>query len=105
VVGVGLAALAGGVVLGIQAKGFEDDAFALCPDPAATCADSAQAQELSDRGGGRALYANIAYGVGAATIVGAAVLWFTGAPRKADRIAVTPRLDAGFAGVTVRAGF
>ena len=34
--------------------------------------------------GSRALFANVAYGVGGAAIVGAAVLWFTGAPSKAD---------------------
>ncbi|HWU87282.1 MAG TPA: hypothetical protein VN253_08405 [Kofleriaceae bacterium] len=103
--GVGLAAVAGGVVLGAQAKGFESDAFALCPDPAESCTDAARAQELADRGADRALYANIAYGVGAAAVVGAAVLWFTGAPSRADRIAVTPKLGAGFAGVTVGLGF
>ena len=104
-VGVGLAAVAGGVVLGARAKGLEADAFALCPDPAVQCADSAQAQELSDRGASQALYANLAYGVGAAAVAGAAVLWFTGAPPSVDRVAVSPKLGAGFAGVTVRLGF
>jgi hypothetical protein len=103
--GLGLAAIAGGIVLGIQAKGFEDDAFALCPDPSASCDESVRAQELAGRGSDRALYANIAYGVGAAAVAGAVVLWFTGAPANADRIAVTPKLGAGFAGVTVGLGF
>ncbi len=102
---VGLAAVAGGVVLGIQARKLEDDAFALCPDPTVSCADAAQAQELSGRGTDRALYANIAYGVGAAAGVGAAVLWLTGAPPRADRVSVTPKVGAGFAGVTARFGF
>lgn len=103
-VGVGLAAVAGGVVLGVQAKGFENHAFALCPDPAA-CPDFPHAQDLADRGADRAMYANIAYGVGAATVVGAAILWFTGAPLRDDRVAVTPKLGSGFTGVTVHLGF
>lgn len=103
--GVGLVAIGGGVVLGLSAKGLEDDAFALCPDPAVPCADAAEAQDLTDRAGTRALFANVAYGVGGAAIVGAAVLWFTGAPTKSDRVAVAPRLGTGFTGVTVRVGF
>lgn len=103
-VGVGLAAVAGGVVLGVQAKGFENHAFALCPDPAA-CRDSAHAQDLADRGAEHAMYANIAYGVGAATVVGAAILWFTGAPLQDDRVAVTPKLGSSFTGMTVHLGF
>ncbi|MBK9032010.1 MAG: hypothetical protein IPL61_11895 [Myxococcales bacterium] len=103
--GVGVAAIGAGVGLGLSAKGLEDDAFALCPDPNMPCADAAEAQDLVDRGSQRALFANIAYGVGGAAIVGAAVLWFTGAPTKADRVAVAPRLGAGFTGVTVRVGF
>jgi hypothetical protein len=102
--GAGLAAVTAGVVLGIQAKGFEHDAFALCPDPSVTCTDAERAQELSGRGSDRAMYANVVYGVGAAAVIGAAVLWFTGAP-KADRVAVTPKLGAGFAEVAVRVGF
>jgi hypothetical protein len=104
-VGAGLAAIAGGVVLGVQAKGLEADAFALCPDPAMMCADSAQAQELADRGASRGRAANVAYGLGAATVVGAAILWFTGAPQRADRIAVTPLRGSGVTGLTVRVGF
>lgn len=104
--GVGLAAIGGGVVLGMSATGLEDDAFALCPDPAVPCADAAEAQDLADRASSRALFANIAYGVGGAAIVGAAVLWFTGAPTSgSDRVAVSPRLGASFTGVTVRVGF
>jgi tetratricopeptide (TPR) repeat protein len=103
--GVGLTAVAGGIVLGIQAKGLEEDAFALCPDPTVMCADSARAQALADRGADRALYANIAYGVGAAAVIGATVLWFTGAPSSGDRVAVTPSLGSRFTGVNVRLGF
>jgi tetratricopeptide (TPR) repeat protein len=102
---VGLAAIGGGVVLGLQASSLEDDAFALCPDPAVPCSDAAEAQDLSDQAADRALFANIAYGVGGAAIVGAAVLWFTGGPAKPSRVAVAPRLAPGYSGVTVRVGF
>ena len=104
-IGVGLAAIVGGVVLGVQAKGLENEAFTLCRDPASACAEFARAQTLADRGADRAMYANIAYGIGAATVAGAAVLWFTGAPLKDDRVAVTPKLGSGFTGVTVHLGF
>lgn len=104
--GVGLVAIGAGVGLGLSAKGLQDDAYALCPDPAQPCGDAAKAQDLTDRANSRALYANIAYGVGGAAIVGAAVLWFTGAPAKsADAVAITPRVGRGFSGVTVRVGF
>ncbi|MEZ4402228.1 MAG: hypothetical protein R3B06_19545 [Kofleriaceae bacterium] len=104
--GVGLVAIGGGVAFGLQAKGFEDDAYALCPDPATPCADAARAQDLSDKSASRALLANIGYGVGGAAVIGAAVLWFTGGPsRSSDQVAVTPRLGSAFTGVTVRVGF
>ena len=103
--GVGVAAIGAGIGLGLSAKGLEDDALALCPDPATPCADAAEAQDLADQGASRALVANIAYGVGGAAIVGAAVLWFTGAPPKAETVAIAPRLGRGFTGVTVRIGF
>jgi hypothetical protein len=104
-VGVGLAAAAGGVVLGLQAKRLEEDAFALCPDPNATCERSEQAQVLTHRGTQRAMLANIAYGAGAAAVVGAAILWLTGAPPRPDRVSVAPRLGGGLAGVVVHVRF
>ena len=91
---VGVVALAGGVVFGLQAKGFEDDAFALCPDPQVACPDGDRATELSSKSASRGLFANISYGVGAASLIGAGVLWFLGAPVAADaNVAVTPRAN------------
>ncbi len=92
---VGVVALAGGVVFGIQANGFEADAFALCPDPMA-CRDADVANDLMENGRSRALAANLAYGVGAGAAIGAVVLWFLGAPGSAgsSSIALTPRAGA-----------
>ena len=85
-IGVGV-----GLLLGLQAKGFEDDAAALCPG--VMCENAAEANALVDKAEQRALFANVAYGVGAAALVGAAVLWFTGAPDEAPaEHAVVPRV-------------
>lgn len=90
---VALGAAAGGVVLGRQSARLEDDAFALCPDPEVSCPEAAEANATLDRARDRALYANIAYGVGGAAAITAVVLWITGAPEPAEsRVAVTPRL-------------
>ncbi len=104
--GVGVLALAGGLVFGMQAKSLEDEAFMLCPDPAMPCAAAAQAQDKLDSGRSKALLANIAYGVGGAAVVGAAVLWFTGAPKTpSERVGFQPTLGPGYAGVDVQVRF
>lgn len=106
VAGLGVAAIAGGVVLGMSAKSLSDDAFALCPDPGVPCADSAEAQSLSDKANDRALYANIAYGVGGAAVVGAAVLWLTGGPKaEPSRVGVAPRIGRSSSGILVTVKF
>jgi hypothetical protein len=78
--GVGVASLAAGVVLGLRATGKRDDAFALCPDPHAPCADARRADSLAASGHRAAIGADVAFGVAAAGAIGAAVLWFTGKP-------------------------
>jgi hypothetical protein len=45
---------------------------------------SLAASDLMALARSRALLANIGYGVGAAAVVGGAILWFTGAPRTAS---------------------
>jgi hypothetical protein len=106
VAGLGVAAIGAGVLLGMQAKGYEDDAFALCPNPATPCADGDRATELTDKGHSRALFANISYGVGAAALIGAGVLWFLGAPPTAEAtVAVTPRTGAGTAAIDLTVRF
>lgn len=106
VAGLGLAAFGAGVMFGLQAKGFEGDAYALCPDPATPCADGDRANELIEKGQQRALLANVSYGVAAASLIGAGALWFLGAPTKPEAaVAVTPRASVGTAGIAVTVRF
>jgi hypothetical protein len=90
--GVGLGALGAGVVLGLQAKRLDDDAYALCTSPSVACVDAAAANDLNQRARSRAVVANVAYGVAGAAAVAAAILWLTGAPEL--RVAVTPRVGS-----------
>jgi hypothetical protein len=94
--GVGVAALAGGVVLGLQSRQLDHDTYALCPSPSTPCGDAREANDLNQRGRSRALQANIAYGVAGGAAIAAAVLWLTGAPESPGepRVAVTPQLGA-----------
>lgn len=103
--GAGLASLVGGIVLGARSNGLKRDAFALCPDPAALCADFMRAQDLAERGGRQALYADVAFGAGAAIAVGATISWLMGAPTRPDRMAVTPKIGSGVAGAALRVQF
>jgi hypothetical protein len=92
VVGAGL--IGGAVVLGLSAQRDENEAFELCPSPEQICPEAQLANDLLDRGNRKALVANIGYAAGGAAIVGAAVLWLTGRPVRAEsRIAVIPRPD------------
>jgi hypothetical protein len=107
--GVGVAAFAAGAILGVKARSLADDALTLCPMPT-SCATPKEANDLNQRARSRATLANVSYGVAAAAAVGAAVLWFTGAPHAAEssepvsRISVTPRLGAA-TGVDVSVRF
>lgn len=90
--GVAVAAAVAGVLMGRQSAQAEDDAYALCPDPAMACADADRANDLIDRGRQRALFANIGYGVAGAGAITAVVLWITGAPaRPSSRVSLSPR--------------
>jgi len=95
VAAVGVVAIGSGVVLGLQAKGLQDDAYALCPEPL-VCSSADEATSLMERGRTRALMANIGFGVGAGLAVGAVVLWFVGAPTSSSSssIAIQPRAGA-----------
>jgi hypothetical protein len=73
----GVSALVVGGVLGMQSRGLQDDADARCPDPMVPCGDAEAAQSLSDRASSRAMFADVAFGVGAIAVGGAAVLWLT----------------------------
>jgi hypothetical protein len=67
--GAGLAAVGGGIVFGVLAKGAEDDLKAKSHD-------SATAQDLADTAQQDALIANILMGVGGGMIATSVVLFF-----------------------------
>lgn len=103
---VGAAAVASGFVLGSQSRNKQDDAHMLCADPPMPCANADQANALIDAARSRALGADIAFGVGAAALIGAGVLWFTGAPSAAEtNVAVTSNIKTGELGLVVSGRF
>ena len=96
------AGLVAGIVLGTQAKSKRDEAHQHCSNTAMPCADADIANKLIDEAQGRALGANIAFGVAGALAIGAGVLWFTGAAESpAHHVAVAPTLAPGEPGVVV----
>lgn len=107
VAAVGVVGLAGGLVFGLQAKGLESEAFDLCPNENDPCANAAQAQEKIDSGQSKAMLSNISFGIGGAAVIGAAVLWFTGAPKATEdeRVGVHPTIAPGYSGIDVRVRF
>jgi hypothetical protein len=96
-----------GAVLGASAKGKQNDAFKLCPEPATPCTEADQSNALLKASHSRALEANIAFGLGAAAAVGAGVLWFTGAPdgENPRHVSVVPSVVPGETGVVVMGRF
>jgi hypothetical protein len=99
---VGVGSLAAGAVFGKQARNREDEAFALCPDPALACQDAARAQMKLDVAHTRALYSNVMFGVAAVAVVGATVLWVTGSP---ERVKIQPAISSQTVGLAVTGGF
>lgn len=97
VAGASAAALITGAVLGVSAKGNQDEAFQKCSEPAIVCGSASQANALLTTSHSRALEANIAFGIAAAAAVGAGVLWFTGRPDRATstRVGVVPSAASG----------
>lgn len=108
---VGALGLAVGSVLGLQASGLYDDAEAACPlDDYQLCDPAArnESQDLRDDARSKANLATVSFVVGLAAGIGGAVLWFTSAPDDAtglESARITPILEPGQAGVSVRFGF
>jgi hypothetical protein len=104
VAGLGALAAGAGIAAGLPIRGLEDEARALCPGN--PCADADAANALGDRARRRALLANVSFGVAAAAVVGAAVLWLTGGPDDAgERTALSPVFAPGFAGLDLAVRF
>jgi hypothetical protein len=105
--GVAVGAFVAGAVLGSGANGLEDDAYLLCPDPQLACPSADRANDLIERAESRSLYANVAFGVGVGAAIGAAVLWFTGAPSSAEsaQVGVRPTVAPGYVGASYGVSF
>ena len=103
--GVGVAGVVVGAVFGVSARGKQTDAEDLCPDPAIECVNAARATALTKSGHDRAFVANLAFGLGGAAIVGAAVLWLVGKPAEAGHVSIVPRVAPGETGVSVLGRF
>jgi hypothetical protein len=95
VLGGGVAATVVGVVLGSSSYSKRDQAYALCPDPAAYCARSADANSLISTAHTRAIEADVSFGVAAAAAAVAGLLWFTGAPEERVRVEATASSHGG----------
>jgi len=78
--GAAVASAVAGVIVGLQAKKKNDQAFDLCPSPSTPCDDFAKAGKLTDSAHKLAIGADVAFGVALAAAAGATVLWFTGRP-------------------------
>ena len=103
---VGVAALGTGIVFGVQANGYRDEAAGLCPSN--PCGNAEEANRLSDKADSRALFANVSFGASAALIVGAAVLWYVGSPSSApdtDSAFIVPQISPTSAGVAFTTRF
>lgn len=102
VAGAGAVSLIAGIFLGVSAKGKNNDAYALCPDPQTPCAGADQATKLTQSAHSLAIEADVAFGIAAAAAIGAGVLWFTGAPETTPpRVSVVPAVTPGQAGIAL----
>jgi hypothetical protein len=103
VLGGGVAATVVGVVLGSSAYSKRDQAYALCPDPAAFCAQSGEANSLIATAHSRAIEADVSFGIAAVGAGVAGILWFTGAPE--EHVRVDASASAHGAGVSIVGSF
>jgi len=95
---VGVAGVVAGTLLYVQATGIYDDA-----KQAPALADR---ERLTGDANARYLQAQLGWGLGAAAIGGAAVLWIMGRPpAPASSVGVVPRLDATGGGLVVTGRF
>jgi len=106
VAGVGVAAIGGGVVLGMSATSAYDDARTECGAEVSDCrGDLTVANDLVDQARSRALFSTIAVAVGGAAVVGGVVLYLAAPKHRERAVAVAPALGPDQAGVVVSGRF
>lgn len=108
IAGASVAGVLTAVALGVSANGKEDEAFRLCPDPAAPCQRADDANALLASSHRRASAANAVFGVAAAAAIAAGVLWVIGGPgaeRSPSQVSVVPSWARGESSVAVRGRF
>jgi tetratricopeptide (TPR) repeat protein len=103
-IGGGLALAVGGA-FGISARNDQRDVLALCPQPQLVCDNADRASDSFHSAHTRVISADVAFGVGAAAMITAGVLWFTGAPTLHHHIAIAPSASSGQALITMSGGF
>ncbi|HEU0031145.1 MAG TPA: hypothetical protein VFQ53_10970 [Kofleriaceae bacterium] len=105
--GVGVGAVAGGVVFGLSARGKYADAKDTCGGSIDACIpgqlDAAQAQVDDARKA--ANLSSILFAVGGAAVIGGAVIWFTAPSAEKPTVALTPTVSAGSAGFVLSGRF
>jgi hypothetical protein len=89
---VGAAALAAGIVRGLQARQLDRETYTLCASPEMPCQNAAAANDHNTQARSDAFEANLAFGIAGAAAAAAAYLWFTGGERPAAEVA--PRVGA-----------
>ncbi len=116
----GLVAIGVASVFAVQKGDLENQAHSTCPDPN-DCAMATKANKLLKQAKTKALVANIGYGVGAAAVVGAVVLWYLSPPEssgpaidseepaedaeEARRLHLRPSLSPAYVGLDLSLGF
>ncbi len=103
--GASVIALSVGIGFAVHGSGLRSDASALCPTTA--CDHAAEANVLVQRGDRSMRDGEILLGSGAALVIAAAILWFTGKPSAHARAEVTaaPHLSPDTAGLDVMVRF
>ncbi|HEX3760713.1 MAG TPA: hypothetical protein VHW23_18490 [Kofleriaceae bacterium] len=89
---VGVAAGGTGIALGLHASSLEDQSDVKCRTTKCT---NPIGVDLNTSARHYALAANVGFAVGGAAVIGAAVLWFLGAPPSRDGVTLVPALDHG----------
>jgi hypothetical protein len=103
--GTGLAGVVSGAVFGYLAQEHDSDAAKQCPDRALACSNE-QAHRLAQLGYRDSIVADVAFGVGAAAMIAAGYLWFTGTrDEREQRLRIVPAATPHSSTVLVMGSF